>query len=100
MSDRFIIPEDDDTDVTLLDNETGVEYESNFTDIVQLMNELDKENQKLKERESLEYTIAVIQRIVKNFCTVGKEPTISEYLLIKKIEEQIISGLYNGVIKP
>ena len=42
-----------DTDVTLIDTLTGKEYEDNFNDIVDLLNELNDENKLHKERISL-----------------------------------------------
>ena len=44
MSERFIIPDGSlDTDVTLIDIETGKEYTDNFSDVVELLNELSEE---------------------------------------------------------
>ena len=46
---RFVMPDGDlDTDVTLIDTLTGKEYEDNFNDIVDLLNELNDENKTLK----------------------------------------------------
>ena len=51
---RFVMPDGDlDTDVTLIDTLTGKEYEDNFNDIVDLLNELNDENKLHKERISL-----------------------------------------------
>lgn len=42
---RFVIPDGGlDTDVTLIDTLTGKEYEDNFNDIVDLMNDLHNKN--------------------------------------------------------
>lgn len=40
---RFTTDNGSNEDVTLVDNVTGKEYESNFEDIVDLMNDLDRE---------------------------------------------------------
>ena len=42
MINRFTTDNGSNEDVCLVDNFTGKEYESNFTDIVSLMNELDE----------------------------------------------------------
>ncbi len=48
---RFVIPDGGlDTDVTLIDTLTGKEYEDNFNDIVDLMNDLHEKNEQLRNR--------------------------------------------------
>jgi len=46
---RFTTDNGSNEDVCLVDNITGKEYESNFDDIVDLLNELHEENIQLKE---------------------------------------------------
>ena len=48
---RFIIPDCDDCDVTLIDTVTGEHYTDNFSDIVAKMNELARELAICKGRE-------------------------------------------------
>ena len=45
---RFTTDNGSHEDVCLVDNITGKEYESNFEDIVDLMNKLEKENRQLR----------------------------------------------------
>lgn len=40
---RFIMPEDDDTDITLIDTVTGETYTDNFEDVVAKLNEISGE---------------------------------------------------------
>ena len=47
---RFTTDNSSNEDVCLVDNLTGKEYESNFEDMVTLMNELSEENEQLKQR--------------------------------------------------
>ena len=46
---RFTTDNGSNEDVCLVDNITGKEYESNFDDIVDLLNDLDDENTQLKK---------------------------------------------------
>ena len=48
MAKRFTTDNGSNEDVCLVDNVTGNEYESNFEDIVDLLNELHEENQERK----------------------------------------------------
>ena len=43
IRDRFIIPEDDENDITLIDTITGETYTDNFTDVVAKLNEINNE---------------------------------------------------------
>lgn len=40
---RFIIPEDDENDITLIDTVTGETYTDNFKDVVAKLNEISRE---------------------------------------------------------
>ena len=64
---RFTTDNGSHEDVCLVDNLTKKEYESNFEDIVDLMNELAEENRKLKYQneilsDDLEQAVAVINK--------------------------------------
>ena len=48
MDKRFTTDNGSNEDVCLVDNITGKEYESNFEDIVDLLNELHEENNELR----------------------------------------------------
>lgn len=86
MTERFIIPDGDlDTDVTLIDTSTGIEYEDNFKDIVDLMNTLDwskqlLETQILHLKEDLDY--------FKSKCASLEEGLIREERKIAKLEKE------------
>lgn len=57
---RFTTDNGSNEDVCLVDNVTGNEYESNFEDIVELLNELHEENEQLKK--DLKYKEWVIEQ--------------------------------------
>lgn len=60
---RFTTDNGSNEDVCLVDNITGKEYESNFDDIVDLLNDLNDGNEKLKsENEDLKIDISVLYR--------------------------------------
>ena len=86
MTERFIIPDGDlDTDVTLIDTSTGIEYEDNFKDIVDLMNTLHwskqlLETQILHLKEDLDY--------YKSKCASLEEGLIREERKIAKLEKE------------
>jgi len=52
---RFTTDNGSNEDVTLVDNLTGKEYESNFEDIVTLMNDLYEENQELRQDNDIKF---------------------------------------------
>jgi hypothetical protein len=52
---RFTTDNGSNEDVTLVDNVTGKEYESNFDEVVELLNELSTENRQLKKQIESEH---------------------------------------------
>lgn len=65
---RFTTDNGSNEDVTLVDNVTGKEYESNFEDIVDLMNELHEENQSLKKQNKrLHDDLHKVNEIVRGY---------------------------------
>jgi len=86
-TERFIIPDGDlNTDVTLIDTSTGIEYEDNFKDIVDLMNTLDwskqlLETQILHLKEDLDY--------YKSKCASLEEGLIREERDNHQLKQQI-----------
>ena len=71
---RFTTDNGSNEDVTLVDNVTGKEYESNFEDIVDLMNELAEENMMLKgENAHYKLLLMSLEETAKKFCEI---PTV------------------------
>ena len=85
-TERFIIPDGDlDTDITLIDTSTGIEYEDNFKDIVDLMNTLYwskqlLETQILHLKEDLDY--------YKSKCASLEEGLFQKDRKITKLEKE------------
>jgi len=80
---RFVMPDGDlDTDVTLIDTLTGKEYEDNFNDIVDLLNELNDENQELQGKYDAQKQL---------FCQLNsdKNNIWQDYQDLKKENEQL-----------
>ena len=80
---RFVMPDGDlDTDVTLIDTLTGKEYEDNFNDIVDLLNDLNDENQELQGKYDAQKQL---------FCQLNsdKNNIWQDYQDLKKENEQL-----------
>ena len=70
---RFTTDNGSNEDVTLVDNVTGKEYESNFEDIVDLMNELADENMMLKSKNAeYELLLMYLEETARKFCEIPK----------------------------
>ena len=91
MTNRFTTDNGSHEDVTLVDNVTGEEFESNFEDIVRLMNELNDEKEHYcKQLEAIQNVMKDFDRGYDTYNGVEMFYALGDILKILKEEEDNI----------